>query len=126
MAQRYYDRVKETTTVTGTGSATLLGAPTQFTAFSARFASGAEAVADPLFYAIVGQSGGEWEVGRGYLSDSTTLVRVAVFDSSSGLSTPCSFSAGTKDVFCTAPAQRIDDTFTKGQAVAIARGAAMP
>lgn len=91
------DRVKETSTTTGTGNVTLAGAVAQFEAFSTNYAVG-----DPFYYAIVGQTGTEWEVGVGELSGGTTLVRTTVLQSSNadGL---VNFSAGTKDVFVTVP-----------------------
>jgi hypothetical protein len=52
-------------------------------------------------YAIVGQTGTEWEVGVGYLSASTTLVREQPMQGSAGVETLVTFSAGTKDVFLT-------------------------
>lgn len=125
MPQRMHDRVKETTTTTGTGDITLGGAATQFKAFSSRFTSGTERAADPLYYAIVGQSGTEWEVGRGYLSGATTLVRLEVFASSNS-DALVNFSAGTKDVFNTIPGERMEEIFTKGQAVALAIGMNLP
>lgn len=90
----YADRVKETTTTTGTGNITLAGAVSQFVSFSSRFA-----VNDPFHYAIVGQTGTEWEVGLGHLSAGTTLVRDAV-RASSNAGSAVNFSSGTKDVFC--------------------------
>jgi hypothetical protein len=119
------DRVKETATTTGTGDFTLAGAVSQFKTFASRFVSGTQAAADAIYYAIVGQTGTEWEVGKGYLSGSTTLVRVTVFASSNS-DALVSFSAGTKDVFSTIPAERIDETFTKGQSVASLTGLVMP
>ena len=118
--QRCHDRVKETTTVTGTGNATLLGAVTQFQSFS-----NAYVLNEPLYYAIVGQSGTEWEVGRGSLSGTTTLVREVVFESSNA-NALVNFSSGTKDIFATIPAERIEEMYTKGQVNAGMRGFAMP
>lgn len=93
------DRVKETTTTTGTGAVTLAGAVSQFLAFSAVCADG-----DTVGYAIVGQSGTEWEVGIGkYTSSGTTLTRTTV-TASSNSNAAVSFSAGTKDVFINVPA----------------------
>lgn len=89
-------RVKDTTTTTGTGNITLAGsAPTGFQTFNTAFGVGPS-----LAYAIVLQSGSEWEEGYGHLSGSTTLVRDRVTASSNSGSL-VSFSAGTKDVFCT-------------------------
>lgn len=125
MAQILYDRVKETTTTTGTGDITLAGAVTQFRSFSSVFASGAVGTYDPIYYAIVGQSGSEWEVGKGHLSGATTLVRDTVF-SSSNANSLVNFSAGTKDVFNTITADRMEEIWTKGEASALSKGWAMP
>lgn len=103
------DRVKETTTTTGTGDITLLGAVAQFVAFSTPFAIG-----DYFNYAIVGQSGTEWEVGRGKLSGASTLVRDVV-RASSNAGAAVNFSAGTKDVFCTASAAFLSRPPTQGR-----------
>ena len=98
MALIVKDRVKETTTTTGTGTITLGGAVSGFQAFSA-IGDG-----NTTFYTIAG--GGEWEVGVGtYTSSGTTLSRDTVLDSSNSGSL-VNFSAGTKDVFVTYPAER--------------------
>ena len=92
------DRVKETTTSTGTGTVTLLGASTGYQSFSA-IGNG-----NTTYYTIAGQTGSEWEVGVGtYTSAGTTLSRTTVLSSSNSGSL-VSFSAGTKDVFVTYPA----------------------
>jgi hypothetical protein len=93
------DRVKETTTTTGTGTVTLLGASTGFQSFSAI------GNANTTYYTIAGQSNSEWEVGIGtYTSSGTTLARTTVI-SSSNAGALVIFSAGTKDVFVTYPAE---------------------
>lgn len=93
------DRVKETTTTTGTGTVTLLGAATGFRSFSA-IGNG-----NNTYYTIAGQTGNEWEVGIGtYTASGTTLSRDTVLSSSAGGTTKTNFSAGTKDVFVTYPA----------------------
>lgn len=95
------DRVKETTTTTGTGTVTLLGASAGFQSFAV--------IGDTntTYYSIVGQTGNEWEVGIGtYTLSGTTLARTTVFSNSSGTQpSALSFSAGTKDVFVTYPAE---------------------
>jgi len=92
------DRVKETTTTTGTGTVTLLGAATGFQSFSAI------GNANTTYYCIAGQTSSEWEVGIGtYTSSGTTLSRDTVLSSSNSGSL-VNFSAGTKDVFVTYPA----------------------
>lgn len=120
MSEKFADRVKETTTTTGTGDLTLAGAVSQFETFTANFAVGA-----PFFYAVVGQTGTEWEVGEGTLSGPTTLVRTTVLQSSN-TDALVSFSAGTKDVFVTIASAYQNDTFTSGQVVAAVKGWALP
>lgn len=98
MALVLKDRVKETSTTTGTGTLTLAGAAEGYQSFSA--------VGDGnvTYYAIVG--GTEWEVGLGtYTASGTTLSRDTVFESSNAGSA-VNFSAGDKDVFVTLPAER--------------------
>jgi hypothetical protein len=96
------DRVKETSTSTGTGDITLAGAMTGFSAFSARCAVG-----DTLYYAIQavdagGTPTGEWECGLGTYSAANTLTRTTVTSSSSS-DEAVSFEAGTKQVYITMP-----------------------
>lgn len=97
MAWVIADRVKETTTTTGTGDLTLAGAVAQFQAFSAVCAD-----LDQVPYAIVGQSGTEWEVGIGTWHAGNTLTRTKVL-ASSNAGAAVSLSAGTKDVFLDFP-----------------------
>jgi hypothetical protein len=118
---KFYDRVKETTATTGTGDITLAGAVTQFVSFSSRFAVNG----NTFYYTIAGQTGGEWETGRGYLSASTTLVRDKVFESSNA-DALVNFSAGTKDVFVTISADRMNEIFTQGANIATITGYAYP
>ena len=97
MALVFKDRVKETTAVTGTGTATLLGAVTGFQSFSA-IGNG-----NTTYYTIADQTGANWEVGVGtYTSSGTTLSRDTVLASSNSGSL-VTFTSGTKDVFCTLP-----------------------
>jgi hypothetical protein len=92
------DRVKETTTTTGTGTITLAGAVSGFQAFSV-IGDG-----NSTYYTIAG--GSEWEVGVGtYTSSGTTLSRDVILESSNAGSA-VNFSAGVKDVFVTYPAER--------------------
>ena len=98
MAFALSDRVKETTTTTGTGSVTLAGAATGFQTFSSGVGVG-----NTMYYCIAGQGTSEWEVGMGTLSASTTLARTKIF-ASSNAGSAVTFSAGTKDVFVTLPA----------------------
>jgi len=100
MALILKDRVKETTTVVGTGTVTLLGAADGYQSFAA-IGNG-----NTTYYTITAQVGTEWEVGIGtYTSSGTTLSRDTVLASSSGGSL-VSFSAGIKDVFVTQPSEK--------------------
>jgi hypothetical protein len=91
------DRVQETSTTTGTGTFTLAGAVSGFQSFSA-IGNG-----NTTYYAIV--LGSEWEVGLGtYTSSGTLLSRDTILESSNG-GTAVNFSAGTKNVFVTYPAE---------------------
>lgn len=106
-----YDRVLETSTTTGTGNFTLAGAVSGFRTFSS-----ATALDRPFYYCIEsvdasGNPNGDWEVGTGYLSASTTLVRAEI-EASSNSNAAVSFGAGTKRVFITAPAYEMQ---TKGR-----------
>ena len=100
MALVLADRVKETTTTTGTGTVTLLGAATGFQSFAV------VGDANTTFYTIASQTGNEWEVGVGtYATSGTTLARTTVLSNSSATQpSALNFSAGTKDVFVTYPA----------------------
>jgi len=102
MALVLADRVKETTTVTGTGPATLLGAATGFQSFAVVGNN------NTTYYTIAGQTGNEWEVGIGtYATSGTTLTRTTILANSSATQpSAISFSSGTKDVFITYPAGR--------------------
>ena len=100
MALVLLDRVRETSTTTGTGTITLLGATTGYQAFSA-IGNG-----NQTYYTITDTNAGAWEVGIGtYTSSGTTLSRTTVLSSSNG-GALVNFGAGTKDVFVTYPAGR--------------------
>ena len=97
------DRVKETSTTTGTGTLDLSGAVSGFQTFVAGIGDG-----NTTYYAIVNRDEAEWEVGLGTVTDASTdtLARTTVI-SSSNSDSATSFSAGTKDVFCTLPASKV-------------------
>lgn len=102
MAHITADRVKDTTTTTGTGSLTLANAaPTGFRTLDAVAATN-----DTFFYAVEG--GSEWEVGLGTYSGSHVFARTTVLASSNS-NAAVSFSAGTKNFFITLPASKIAD-----------------
>lgn len=97
MALVVKDRVQETSTTTGTGTLTLDGAVSGFQTFSSAIGN-----TNTTYYSIV--NGAEWEVGLGTVSASA-LARDTVLESSNG-GTKVDFSAGTKNVFCTYPAEK--------------------
>ena len=96
------DRVKETSTSTGTGTINLAGAETGFETFVAGVGS-----TNNTFYCISHDGTAQFEVGIGTVTDATpdTLSRDTVI-SSSNSDNKVDFTAGTKTVFCTYPAKR--------------------
>jgi len=99
MALLLKDRVKETTTTTGTGDITLAGAVEGFQSFSSALSD-----ADTTYYAISHRNADEWEVGLGTYS-AGVLTRTTVLESSNS-DTAVSFTSGTKDIFITLPAEK--------------------
>ena len=102
MALVLNDRVRETTTSTGTGTINLAGATNGFEGFVTGIGT-----TNTTYYAI-SVSGGDWEVGIGTVTDAATdtLSRDTVISNSSGNTSKIDFAAGEKDVFCTIPAKR--------------------
>jgi hypothetical protein len=101
----FADRVKDTTTSTGTGAITLANsAPTGYRTFASALGSGADQEAIP--YTI--ELNGEWEVGLGTFNGTTGLTRDIVLASSNS-GALVNFSAGTKNVFLTLPADLVMD-----------------
>jgi len=94
------DRIKETTSIVGTGSATLLGATIGFQSFAA-VGNG-----NTTYYCIADQGGPNWEVGIGtYTASGTTLARTTIL-ASSNAGAIVSFTSGIKDVFVTYPSEK--------------------
>jgi len=101
MALILADRVRETSTTTGSGALTLAGAVTGYQTFSAGVGN-----ANTCYYAISNPGIAEWEVGIGtYATTGNTLTRTTVLKSSNA-NAAVVFSAGTKDVFVTYPATK--------------------
>jgi hypothetical protein len=101
MALVLNDRVRETTTTTGTGAVALGGAVSGFETFAAGIGN-----SNTVYYAIVHRTAAEFEVGLGTLDgDSSDLTRTTVI-SSSNSDSAVNFASGTKDVFCTLPASK--------------------
>ena len=99
MALVVNDRVKETSTTTGTGTFTLDGAVTGFETFSSAIGN-----TNTTYYAIVNTTDGEFEVGLGTVG-AGTLARTTII-SSSNSDSAVDFAAGTKNVFVTLPASK--------------------
>jgi hypothetical protein len=100
MALVVKDRVRESSITTGTGTITLSGAYVGFVSFATAVTDGST-----VFYCIHNTSPSvedEWEVGYGTYS-SGTLTRDTLYSSSTG--SAINFSAGTKEVFITYPAE---------------------
>jgi len=102
MAFALNDRVKETSTTTGTGTFDLAGPETGFESFVSGVGDG-----NTTYYAISNDGTNEFEVGIGTVTDAATdtLSRDTII-SSSNSDALVDFSAGTKTVFCTLPASR--------------------
>jgi len=98
MALVIKDRVKETTTTTGTGTYTLAGAEVGFQSFST-IGNG-----NTTYYAVTYNN--DWEVGIGtYTSSGTTLARTTIL-SSSNSNNAVNWSSGEKSVFVTQPSSK--------------------
>ncbi len=95
MALIQADRVKETSTTTGTGNFTLSGAVTGFRTFSTGVGVG-----NTCYYVITDNS--DYEVGLGTLNSTSVLARTTVLTSSNS-NNAVDWGAGSKDVFTTYP-----------------------
>ena len=103
MALVINDRVKETSTATGTSQTVFAISGVAATGFDT-FAAGI-GTSNTTYYAIFNQGTAEWEVGLGTLSTSTNLQRTTIITSSNS-DAVVDFALGTKDVFCTLPASK--------------------
>lgn len=105
MAHVLNDRIKETTTTTGTGNISLAGAETGFETFVSGVGDG-----NTTYYAISHQTTNEFEIGLGTVNDASPDTISGRTNSnvisSSNSDNVVDFSAGTKDVFCTLPASK--------------------
>ena len=101
MALVVKDRVKETTTSTGTGTIELAGAVGGFQTFVAGVGS-----TNTTYYAIEDANGTAWEVGLGTVTDASpdTLARTTILANSNGDTSAITLSSGTHTVFATYPA----------------------
>ena len=119
MALVLADRVRETTSSTGTTAVTLGGAYTGFQTFLAGIGN-----SNSTYYTISDSITGQWEVGIGtYTSSGNTLSRDTVL-SSSNAGSLVSFTAGSKDVFVTQPSER--NVYVVGSNVVAENSATVP
>ena len=101
MALVIADRVKETSTSTGTGTINLAGAVSGFQTFVAGVGS-----TNVTYYTILDGNGTAWEIGYGTVTDGSpdTLSRTVLKSSNSN--NLLDLSAGTHTVFATYPASK--------------------
>ena len=97
----FHDRVKVTSTTTGTGTYTIGTSPaTGCRAFTV-FTDG-----DTTVYCVESADRVDWEIGEGVVGSSgTTLTRGTLIASSTG--SAINWAAGTRDVYCVASAKRV-------------------
>ena len=99
MALVISDRIKESSTTTGTGTLTLGGALTGFETFTANLSNG-----DTTYYCCTDNT--DFEVGLGtFTTSGTTLARTTILASSNS-NNAVNWSSGTRTVFCTLPAAK--------------------
>ena len=103
MALVINDRVRETSTTSGTGTLNLAGIVTGFQTFVAGIGN-----SNTTYYAIFEEGTNLFETGIGTVTDATpdTLARDTVLSNSSGNTSKITFSGGTLSVFCTMPASK--------------------
>ena len=96
------DRVKQTSTSTGTGTINLTGTEVGFETFVTGIGN-----TNSTFYCISHDGTADFEVGIGTVTDAATdtLSRTTII-SSSNSDNLVNFQTGTKTVFCTYPAKR--------------------
>ena len=101
MALVINDRVKESSSTSGTGTIALAGAVQGFETFAAGIGNNNE-----TYYAAYEDGTSNWEVGRGTLdATSANLARTEVITSSNS-DAAVNFSGNTLEVFCTLPASK--------------------
>ena len=119
MALVINDRVKESSTTSGTGTISLAGVVTGFEGFVAGIGS-----TNTTYYSIFEQGTSNWEVGIGTVTDAATdtLSRTAITSSNSD--NLVNFAGGTLDVFCTLPASKAIYLDTSSPAVPVGAASA--
>ena len=119
MALILADRVRETTTTTGTGAVVLAGAYQSYRTFLSAIGDG-----NTTYYAIANANTGDWEVGIGTYSSGTNSLSRDTILSSSNSGAVVNLSAGVKDIFVTQPSERA--VYVSGTSVVAANSATVP
>ena len=103
MALVINDRVKETSTTSGTATLQLAGASQDFITFVAGVGT-----TNTTYYCIAETGSNKFEVGIGTVTDASpdTLSRDIIISNSSGNTSKISFGSAEKEVFCTVPAKK--------------------
>jgi|GEM_PF-1169751 len=112
MALRYANRVKETSTTTGTSTLNLGGASTGFQTFVAGIGT-----TNKSYYVVTDNT--DWEAGIGTVTSGSpdTLARDTVLASSNG-GAKVNWGSGTKDVFSMFPGEAIGSLMKDVESVA--------
>lgn len=95
----FYDRVKETSTTTGTGTYTLAGASAGFQSF-AIVGNG-----NSCYYCATDAA--NWEIGLGTYTLAGTLLSRDRILASSNSNNAVNWAAGTRDIFLVMPAENV-------------------
>ncbi len=117
MALVLKNRVKETSTTTGTGTYTLLGAVTGFQAFSV-VANG-----NTCYYTAT--DGTDWEVGVGTWATGGTLARTTIL-ASSNAGAAVNWGVGTRTLYLDMPAEKVPESILTTRGDLLVRDANVP
>jgi hypothetical protein len=98
MAFKIRDRVRESSTTTGTGPFTLNGAANGYQSFGSVLTVG------DTTQGLISQPGGSWVTGLFTYSAANQITVTTVYESSNAGAIP-TFGAGTKDILISQPAQ---------------------
>jgi hypothetical protein len=109
MALVLNDRVRETSTDSGTGTLDLAGAVTGWETFVAGVGNG-----NTTYYAIHEEGTANWEVGTGTITDATpdtlsSRTPISSSNSDSAVDFNSGGSSNTLNIFCTLPASKTTD-----------------
>ena len=109
MALVLNDRVRETSTDSGTGTLELAGAVTGWETFVAGVGNG-----NTTYYAIHEEGTANWEVGTGTITDATpdtlsSRTPISSSNSDSAVDFNSGGSSNTLNIFCTLPASKTTD-----------------